>query len=305
MSVPFLSNLDLNQNELQNARIQNLASDPGSPVKGQIWVNSTTNLLKWYDGTTVQVIADLNNTLNQFAAPTADLSINSHKLTNVTDPTSAQDAATKAYVDSVAVGLDVHASCRLATAAALPAYGYVSGVITETGNGALSVDGVTPSVGDRILLKDGAAGSDNGIYVVTTVGSAGTQFVLTRASDCNTSTNYQSGAFTFIEQGTANQGYGYVVSTQGTITVGTTSVSWVKFSATSGSVNKFASTLSSGSTTYTVTHSLGTTDVIVQVWESAGSKRQIDVEIQIIDANSVSVVFAATTGANYRCVVTG
>jgi len=291
MSVPFLSNLDLNQNELQNARIQNLASDPGSPVEGQIWVNTTSHTLKAYLSGTIVILADLANTLNDFAVPTADLSINSHKLTNVTDPTSAQDAATKAYVDSVAVGLDVHASCRAASTADVT-------VASGPANGDV-IDGVTLVTGDRVLLKDQAAPAENGIYTVVASGAG------SRAADCNSSTNYVSGSFTFIEQGTVNTGFAYVVSTQGTITVGTTSVSWVKFSVGGGTVNKYSTTLSSGSSTYTVTHSLGTTDVNVQIWESTGSKRQVDVEIQIIDANSVSVVFAATTAANYRCVVLG
>ncbi len=50
MAITYLSPINLGQLELQNAKIQNLGSDPGSPVKGQLWLNSTSNLMKWYDG---------------------------------------------------------------------------------------------------------------------------------------------------------------------------------------------------------------------------------------------------------------
>lgn len=314
MSIPFLSNLDLNQNELQNARIQNLASDPISPVEGQIWLNTTSHRLKGYQNSVVVTYAILADSLNAFASPTADLSINNHKLTNVSDPTVATDAATKGYVDAVAIGLDVKASCRVATDGALPAYTYANGssgvgaTITASVGGPLTVDGVLVIAGDRILVKNGAAASDNGIYVVTDPGSSSgpTPFVLTRATDCDHAANYPTGAFTLIEQGTNLAGFSFVVSTQGSpFTIGSTSITWVKFSAAAGTVNKYSTTLSSGSATYTVTHSLGTTDVHVQVYESTGSLRQIDVEIQIIDANSVSILFAVATAANYRAVVIG
>lgn len=232
MAIPFLTNIDLNQNELQNVVIQVLASDPSSPVEGQVWVNNASHRLKMFlNGVTV-TLALLSDSLSVFAAPTGDLSIGSHKLTNVSDPTAAQDAATKAYVDAVAIGLNVKASCRFATAGALAAYTYNNGssgvgaTITENANGALSIDGSTPSVNDRVLVKDGTAGSDNGIYVVTQVGDASHPFILTRSTDLDTSAEYTTGSFTLIEDGTVNKGYAFIVNTQGTITIGTTSVTW-------------------------------------------------------------------------------
>jgi len=88
--------------------------------------------------------------------------------------------ATSAAADINALGR----ACRLATAAALPAYTNVAGVLTASAVGALAtIDGVAPAVGNRVLLVAGAAGADNGIYTVTALGGAGAKFVLTRAAD--------------------------------------------------------------------------------------------------------------------------
>src|ERR1700742_2378356 len=103
------NNLDLNQNQLLNPVFQVLASDPGSPVEGQFWYNSTSKTFKFYNGTAVIVLGRLD----QISAPTASVSLNSQKITNLADPTSAQDAATKAYVDAIQQGLDVKQSVRV------------------------------------------------------------------------------------------------------------------------------------------------------------------------------------------------
>src|SRR5438270_12321071 len=113
--IVFKSNIDLGQLQLLNAAIHNTSSDPGSPVEGQIWLNTTNRLFKIYRNGSTHVIADLSNSLSDFTAPTGDLSINSHKLTNVSTPASASDAATKGYVDGVALGLDFKDSVRAAS----------------------------------------------------------------------------------------------------------------------------------------------------------------------------------------------
>ena len=140
--------------------------------------------------------------------------------------------ANKAYVDSVANGLDVKASVRLATAAALAActYNNGAGTLTADANGALSVDGVAVAVDDRILVKDQAAGLQNGFYKVTATGGAGAAFVLTRTPDADAASELTAGAFTFTEEGTANADNGYVLSTDGAVTLGTTSITFEQFS---------------------------------------------------------------------------
>lgn len=173
------------------------------------------------------------NRLDQMAAPTASVSMNSQLLTNVADPSGAQDAATKAYVDAVAVGLDVKASVRAATTADI------------TLSGAQTIDGVSVIAGDRVLVKNQSTGSQNGIYVAAAGAWA-------RAADADTSAEVTSGMFTFVTEGTANGNVGYVLTTDDPITLGTTAL---VFSAFSGPTNVAAAI--DGSTEQTV---LGTTD---------------------------------------------
>ena len=145
---------------------------------------------------------------------------------------TSDSLANKSYVDSVANGLDVKASVRVATAAALAACTYHNGngTLTANANGALSVDGVAVAVNDRILVKDQAAAAQNGFYKVTTTGGAGAAFVLTRTPDADAASELTAGAFTFTEEGTANADNGYVLSTDGAVTLGTTSITFEQFS---------------------------------------------------------------------------
>jgi hypothetical protein len=154
----------------------------------------------------------LGKRLDEFAVPTSNISLNSNKITNLADPTSAQDAATKAYVDAARSGLDVKASVRVATTANI------------TLSGTQTIDGVVVSAGDRVLVKNQTAGAQNGIYDVA-VGA------WTRSTDSDTSTEFNSGAFTFIEEGTIGAGRGYVMTTANPITLGTTSLTFTLFSS--------------------------------------------------------------------------
>ncbi len=144
---------------------------------------------------------------------------------------SSDSLVNKTYVDSVANGLDVKASVRVATTANLAVnYNNGAGTLTATSNGAISVDGVTLSLNDRVLVKNQSVAAQNGFYKVTTTGSGSAVFVLTRTPDADAASELTSGAFTFTEEGTANADNGYVLSTNGAIVLGTTSINFEQFS---------------------------------------------------------------------------
>lgn len=161
-------------------------------------------------------------------------------------PSLSSEAASKAYVESyansVASGLDVKKSVVAATTAALAAVTYDNGssgvgaTLTADANGALgSIDGVSVSDGERILVKDQADPEQNGIYVITSVGGTGAPFVLTRATDADTGTSVGEvtpGMFCFVEQGTTNGDTGWVLSSPDTaVTMGTTELVFTQFSS--------------------------------------------------------------------------
>jgi len=149
------------------------------------------------------------------------------------DPTSALQLATKQYVDAVAEGLHVHASCAAATPNTLAS---ITGGTVTYNNGTAGVgatltlsvaltvlDGYTLLNGDRVLVKDEATQANNGIYTWATGG-----LVLTRATDFDTAAEMASGDFTFITYGTLYANTGWVQTNPVTI-VGTSPVTWIQF----------------------------------------------------------------------------
>ena len=172
--------------------------------------------------------------------------VNSSRISNLTDPTQDQDAATKSYVDNVVNGLDVKESVKLATTANLAStYNNGAGTLTASSNGALSIDGVTVSTNDRVLVKNQTDTKQNGIYVVTATGDGSNPFVLTRAGDADAASEITGGTFTFVEQGTANSENGFVFTHDGTPTLGTTAITVTQFSG-AGQITAGAALTKSG-----------------------------------------------------------
>lgn len=149
--------------------------------------------------------------LDQMALATADVSLNSRKITNLADPVNAQDAATKNYVDMTVQGLDPKQSVRAATTANIAAL-----------SGTMTIDGIALVAGDRVLVKDQTTASQNGIYVV----AAG---AWTRSLDADTWAELP-GAYVFAESGTTNADMGFVCSSDNGGTLDTTAVTFQQFS---------------------------------------------------------------------------
>ena len=192
---------------------------------------------------------DTNIDLKLSPKGTGVVDVDTSRITNVTDPSGSQDAATKAYVDSVANGLDVKESVRVATTVALATstYNNGNGTITANANGALAIDGVTLTSGDRVLIKNQASAVQNGIYTVTTTGSGSAAFVLTRGPDADTAAELTGGTFFFVEDGTTNAENGYVATHNGTPTLGTTNIVFAQFSG-AGQITAGAALSKSGNT---------------------------------------------------------
>jgi hypothetical protein len=205
------------------------------------------------------------NTVTQLAAPNADLAMNSQKITGLADPISAQDAATKAYVDGVAQGLDAKASVTVATTADI------------TLSGAQTIDGVALTTGNRVLVKNQTTTEQNGIYIV----AAG---AWSRALDADTWNDLIS-AFTFVEQGTINGDTGWVSIINAGGTLGVTSVSFVQFSA-AGAYTAGTGLTSSGNTFNVI----GTADRIT------ANADNIDIASTYVGQTSITTLGTVTTG---------
>lgn len=149
--------------------------------------------------------------LDQMAAPTTSVSLNSQKIVSVANPTDSSDAATKGYVDAIKQGLSIKDAARVATTSNI------------TLSGTQTIDGVAVIAGDRVLVKDQNTASQNGVYVVAS-GS------WSRATDFDADADVTSGAFVFVKEGTAGADNGYVLTTNDPITVGTTNLTFTQFS---------------------------------------------------------------------------
>jgi hypothetical protein len=157
-------------------------------------------------------------TINDLGSQTADYSANSHKITSLATPTSANDAVNKAYVDAIAQGLDFKASVRVIVT--------TNGTLSTAYANGQSAGGVTLATGDRIALAGQTTGSENGFYTVNASGAP------TRATDADASGEISKGTITYVESGTNAGQLWIVTATASTPWVpGTDSSTWTQFTS--------------------------------------------------------------------------
>ena len=226
--------------------------------------------------------------------------------TITTAPTSNTDIVNKQYADAIASGIHFHEAVALATTAALPANTYNNGTsgvgatLTGNANGALSVDSTLTIAAERILVKNEVAGANNGVYVVTQVGSAGTPYILTRATDFDSVgtgvDQIDEGDFFLVTSGTANVNTAWVQQTPPPITIGTTPIVFQQFSAP---ITYTAGTGLNESPTYTF--NIANTTVTAATYGSASAVPVFAVNAQgqltsVTDTN-IAINGSAVTGA--------
>jgi hypothetical protein len=270
---------------------------------------------------------------------TSGLDVSTQRIQNLAAASSGTDAAQWQQVqDLIATTVEGKTwkdAVRATTTAALPALTYSSGAgtLTATANAALAAqDGVTLLVGERLLVKDQASGFQNGIYVVTQVGSGAAPFILTRAADASTATELRDGATVMVQEGTANAGKAFTQTA--TIADLTASAqTWTNTSATtytagnglqligsafsvllpagsgmtasgSGLTNDWTVTArkisadSVASATLTVTHSWGTRDVHVSVRDT--TTQAVEYPDVVLNVNDVTITWPSAVGAGAK-----
>jgi len=211
LTSPDINTPDIDGGTIDGTAINNSAIGGSTPSTGAFTAVTVDNLT--INGNTI-TSTDTNGNINLDPNGSGVVDVNTSRIVNVTDPTQAQDAATKAYVDAVKVGLDFKDSVRVATTGNI--------TISSDLNVGDTIDGITLADGDRVLVKDQSTASQNGIY---TAGSSPA-----RATDADADAEVTAGLFVFVEEGTANSDNGYVLSTDGTITVGSTALTFTQFS---------------------------------------------------------------------------
>lgn len=223
--------------------------------------------------------------LDQMAVPTTGVSFNSQRITNLANPVDGTDAVNLNYLNAVRTGLDVKDSVKYATTADIP----LSGVST-------SIDGYTPSAGDRILVKNQGTATENGIYVA----SSGTW---SRSTDADTNTEFTPGLFVFVEQGTQNADSGWVC-TNDSINLGSTNVTFAQFSGagqiTAGDgLTKSGNTINAVGTTNRISVSSDAIDISADYVGQTSIQTLGTVASGVWNATTITVPYGGTGGTSF------
>ena len=195
---PAEGNLNMNEHDIVNLDAPSSAED-------------ATNKKYVDDGLALKSDTTHNHKMNELTAPDGVIDLNSQRITDLFTPQGDTDATNKAYVDGIAVGLQVKDACVAASTTD----------ITNLDYRTTQLDGYTYTSGQRLLVKDQDDAKLNGIYVGSTTD------VWTRALDANTS-GLISKAYTFVENGDSQAASGWVV--EGSPTLGVDDINFIKFS---------------------------------------------------------------------------
>lgn len=271
-------------------------------VTGMPYSGLTGTVPTWNQNTTGNAATVTNGvyTTGSYSNPSWLPSVALTTGTITTAPTSSNDLVNKSYADSIASGVNFHAACNYATTTALASNTYNNGTLgvnaTLTGNvnGAISIDGFTPSVTQRVLIKNEVVQANNGVYIVTQVGTILLPYILTRATDYDTSgsgTNeVDQGDMMLVLAGSSNANTSWVQQTPLPIVIGTTALVFLQFAA--------VQTYTAGTGLSLVTNQFSISSVgTLGTYGSASL-------IPVITTNASGQVTGITTAANPQGTVT-
>ena len=323
MAKKFLVSLDLNKNELLNARIQNLGAAPSSPVSGQIYYNTGSNILYFYNGTewtptsgSTEVIQDLiGSTVVGGTGLTATYSdaagTHTIKLNDTAVSVGTYGSITK--VPTFTVDQQGRITSASEANLVIPLDSQTTGDYVATIVGTANEVTVSPNSGHNaavtIGLPDNVEITGNlqvggNLNVIGTVNSVNTTQINIEDNKVKLNSNF-AGTPTTDAGVTVERG----LETDVEILWNETSDTWTltnNGTAYHAIARKYAETLGASATSYTITHNLGTTDVTVQIFEAASPFAQVEADVKRTSSNVVTVDFAiAPTAGEYKVVVVG
>jgi hypothetical protein len=291
------SNKDMNSKKIINL---GAPSNPNDAARKTDVDTAYTNAISRTNHTGTQLASTISNfdtqvrtnRLDQMAAPTNPVAFNAQRGTGLADPSAAQDAATKAYVDAQLSGLVSGQTPKG------PVRVSVSSNVNIATPGA-TLDGVTMTNGDIVLLYGQSTGTQNGPYIWNGAATA-----MTRAANWDTTDEAVLGSYWVVREGTNADSFA-LMTNDTSFTLGTSVLTLAHVGVAAGADAPFEADLGDGSaTTFTLTHNFGTKAVDVVVFRNASPYDEIDVAVTHATINSVTVEpDEVWSSAQYHAVV--